>query len=65
MIRTNNKWTDIKPDYDMDKKILALQAAGNKYLYGYLSDFVDDESDNNSSVSSFSQGEMIGLKIKK
>lgn len=53
------------PDYDMDKKILALQAAGNKYLYGYLSDFVDDESDNNSSVSSFSQGEMIGLKIKK
>jgi hypothetical protein len=26
---------------------------------------VDDESDNNSSVSSFSQGEMIGLKIKK
>lgn len=60
-----HKWTDIKPDYDMDKKILALQAAGNKYLYGYLSDFVDDESDNNSSVSSFSQGEMIGLKIKK
>ena len=30
-----------------------------------VSDFVDDESENNSSVSSFSQGEMIGLKIKK
>ena len=60
-----HKWTDIKPDYDMDKKILVLQAAGNKYLYGYISDFVNEESESDSYVSSFSQGEMIGLKIKK
>jgi hypothetical protein len=49
----------------MDKKILVLQAAGNKYLYGYISDFVNEESESDSYVSSFSQGEMIGLKIKK
>lgn len=60
-----HEWTQIEFDYDMKEKILMIEAASDKYVFGSLSSFTDDESENDSDNTVMAVGQMIGLTIKE